>query len=420
VATASRSSLAEDGEHPLYVGLAYAGDPEAAGTWSGTPASLGAALRQLGVSVEALRAELPRPLESAATQVLTLLRLHRIPMAPLRKRARVSRTIALYTGREMSSLRTLALRARLRRAPPLAGVVQIGTGYGLPHGLCVATFEDMTVAQALSLPYAEWRSLSDREQRAAIARQAKAYSQAMACCFATRWAADSAVHDYRVPPEKVHVVGLGRNHSPSPATRDWTTPRFLFVGGDWERKNGDAVVRAFVRLREWIPTARLDLVGRHPRLDIDGIVGHGWLALDGPDRTRLDGLFEAATCFVMPSWCEPAGIAYLEAGAAGLPCIGSTVGGSEELIGDGGCVVEPADEQALLDAMLRFSVPETAGEAGALALRRADSFTWSAVASRILAALGLAPNGDQALRETEESLASDLRVGEEPTEITRG
>ena len=383
-----RSEQLSEREHAPCVGVAYPGDPEAAGTWSGTPASLGNAMKELGVTIEPLRAEPPASLEWLAVQALTLLRLPRTRVSPLRKRARVSRTISLYTGREMAALRTSALRRRVRRAPHLDAVVQIGTSYALPPGLRVATFEDMTVAQALSLPYPEWRCLSKREQAAAVERQGRAYSQAEACCFTTQWAADSAIRDYGVPAEKTHVVGVGRNHAPRPAQRDWSVPRFLFVGGDWERKNGDAVVRSFARVRESISGARLDLVGSHPRVEAQGVFGHGWLSLaDDDERRKLDGLFEQATCFVMPSLCEPSAISYVEAAAAGVPSIGSAVGGSGELIGDGGCVVDPLDEEALFSAMLRLSDGEVAREAGARALRRADHFTWPAVAGRILATL---------------------------------
>jgi glycosyltransferase involved in cell wall biosynthesis len=300
----------------------------------------------------------------------------------------VSRTIALYTGPEMSALRTRMLRRSVQRALPLDGVLQIGTAYALPPNLRIATLEDMTVRQALLLPYPEWRGLSSSEQAAGVERGARAYSQAVACCFATRWAADSAITDYGVPREKTHVVGFGRNHSPRPAPRDWSVPRFLFVGGDWTRKNGDAVVRAFVRLRDVFPDARLDVAGSHPNIDAEGVTGHGWLSLADRDaRTKLDRLFETATCFVMPSSCEPAGIAYVEAAAGGIPSIGTTVGGSAEFIGDGGCVVDPRDEQALYDAMLTLADGESARAAGQRALARANDFTWTEVARRVLAAL---------------------------------
>lgn len=380
------------GEPPPRVGLAYPGDPDSPGTWSGTPASLAGALRELGATVVPLRAEPPRAVEWAAAHLLTLLRVHRTPGETLRQRARTSRSIALYMSPAMSRLRSRALRRPLKEALPLEGVVQVGTGYAVPPGVPVTTYEDMTVRQALTLPYPEWQALSAKETAAAVERQARAYSQATTCCFATDWAAQSAVCDYGVARDRVRVVGVGRNHSPRPLPRDWSAPRFLFVGGDWKRKNGDAVVRAFARVRERIPAARLDLGGHHPRVEVEGVTGHGWLSLgDDGERAELDRLFETATCFVMPSRVEPAGIVYLEAGAAAVPSIGSTVGGCAELIGGGGTVVDPDDEQGLFEAMVRFSDGAVAREAGQHALARADDFTWAAVARRVLGALDVAP-----------------------------
>jgi glycosyltransferase involved in cell wall biosynthesis len=370
------------------IGVAYCGDASKAGTWSGTPASLGNALRGHGASVVAVKAQAPPVVETVVAHGLTLLRVARTPGETLKQRARLSRTISLYTGREMSVLRSRGLRGEIRRAMPLDAIVQIQTNYAVPKGLPVATLEDMTVAQALQLPYPEWRALSRREQIAGMDRQRRAYERASVCCFMTQWAADSAIEDYGIPGEKTVIVGVGRNHTPDPVDRDWTTPRYLLVGGDWIRKNGDAIVKAFARIREQIPEARLDLVGSHPQVDAPGVHGHGWLSLANDEhRRRLDGLFEAATCFVMPSLCEPSAISYLEAGAAGVPSIGSTVGGSRELIGDGGCVVDPYDHEALFEAMLEFSDGEVARKAGERALARADWFTWPNVAARVLAAL---------------------------------
>jgi len=372
----------------LRLGIAFAGDPDRPDAWSGIPASLATAMRELGSTVEPLNAGPSRPVESAAAHALALLRLHRTPGTTYRERARVSRTIARHTGPQLSRLRTRAVRRRVQKVAPLDAVVQLGTEFGLPAGLRIATYEDMTVAQAVTLPYPEWQHLSRREQAARVEMQAAAYAQSVACCFTTQWAADSAINDYGMAPGKVHVVGVGRNHSPRPAVRDWETPRFLFVASDWERKNGDAVVRSLARLRQRLPTAHLDIVGNHPRIGAEGVTGHGWLSLAHDDqRRKLERLFETSTCFVMPSWCEPAGIAHLEAAAAGMPSIGSTVGGSSHLIGDGGCVVDPADEQGLLDAMFRLADGETARETGSRALARSEQFTWLEVATRILAVL---------------------------------
>jgi glycogen synthase len=74
---------------------------------------------------------------------------------------------------------------------------------------------------------------------------------------------------------------------------------------------------------------------------------------------------------------------------AGLPVIGSAAGGAGDLIGDGGCVVDPADADGLVAAMRRFSAPEVAEAVGTTARERAALFTWRAVAARIAAALEL-------------------------------
>ena len=207
-------------EYAWNIGVAYCGDAGKAGTWSGTPASLGNAIRGHGASVVAVKAQAAPVVETLVAHALTLLRVPRTPGATLKQRARLSRTISLYTGREMSPLRSRGLRKEIRRAMPLDAIVQIQTNYAVPAGLPIATLEDMTVAQALELPYPEWRALSKREKAAGLARQQRAYERASVCCFMTQWAADSAIEDYGIPREKTVVVGVGRNHSPEPVDRD--------------------------------------------------------------------------------------------------------------------------------------------------------------------------------------------------------
>ena len=167
------------------------------------------------------------------------------------------------------------------------------------------------------------------------------------------------------------VVGYGRNIDvAAPVERDWHTPRYLFVGKDWDRKNGAAVVRAFRRLRRDIPEAELHLEGLHPPVDEEGVTGHGRLNFDSPEgNAQLRSLFARATCFVVPSKIEPFGIVYIEAAAAGLPSIGTSVGGTATSIGDGGITVDPRDDAALYEAMCRLADPETARSLGAVAYR---------------------------------------------------
>jgi glycosyltransferase involved in cell wall biosynthesis len=172
------------------------------------------------------------------------------------------------------------------------------------------------------------------------------------------------------------------------AGRDWSRPRFLFVGLDWERKNGPALLAAFAALRERVPDAHLDVVGGHPRLEADGVTGHGRLDLADPDdRARMRALYESATVFVMPSLHEPLGLSHIEAAAAGIPSIGTTNGGARTFIADGGRLVDPADRGALLSAMIELSDGALARRLGERALARAALFTWEKVAERLIRAL---------------------------------
>jgi glycosyltransferase involved in cell wall biosynthesis len=178
--------------------------------------------------------------------------------------------------------------------------------------------------------------------------------------------------------------------------RDWSAPRFLFVGIDWERKGGPLVLKAFSQLRGVHPSAVLDVVGGHPPLELPGVNAHGVLSqADESDRTRMTELFTRATCLVMPSQVEPFGIVHVEAASAGLASIVSSVGGPRDVIGtDGGIAVEPGDVAGLLQAMLRLCDPATARRMGDSAHGRAHLYTWPRVAERLLRALGLpAPDG---------------------------
>jgi glycosyltransferase involved in cell wall biosynthesis len=342
----------------LKIGIAHP-EPIGESTWSGVPAGLARGLRAHGAEVVQL---------SGASSGGAAMR---------------SPAVAERTAGE--------IERALRAAGPLDGVVQMGSTFTLPDGVPYVTFEDVTVAQALpvlDLP-ADWAE----DWRA---RQGEAYVRALACCAATEWTARSLTGDYGVAPERVHVVGFGANLELAPPPgKEYEPPRFLFLGRGWERKNGPAVLRAFEAVNREMPTATLDLVSDHPPLDHVAICGHGPMPREAdPEREAarrryLRSLFERATCFVLPSRFEPYGIAYLEAGSAAVASIGTSVGGAADVIGPGGTVIDPDDDDALSAAMLRLCDPGEARRLGLAARRNASGFTWPLVAGRVLEALRL-------------------------------
>jgi glycosyltransferase involved in cell wall biosynthesis len=197
-----------------------------------------------------------------------------------------------------------------------------------------------------------------------------------------RWGAD---------PEKLEVIYPGFPVQP-PKARDRTSDefRFLFVGGDFERKGGFEIVEAFAELSREVPHARLVLAGTDPRDRNPDRLIHSWVddarrqrALEQLDDLERRGLvsrthwvarerlltefFPKADVFVMPSHAEGFGFTNAEALSFSLPVITSTAGPTAEIVDDGrtGVLVPPGDAAALREAMARLAQdPEATARMG--------------------------------------------------------
>ncbi len=172
-------------------------------------------------------------------------------------------------------------------------------------------------------------------------------------------------------------------------------PAILSVGGVEERKNSLGILRAFVRLREHHPTARLWILGGATVLD------HGayraafdaeLAALPSPMREAVTqigvvaeddvpAIFRLAAVLAFPSLHEGFGLAALEALAARLPVVASGRAPLTEFL-DASCatLVDPTSDddvaRGLIEALRTDSVARRdAGE------RRARSYSWARVAA---------------------------------------
>jgi glycosyltransferase involved in cell wall biosynthesis len=360
----------------LRIGLLYPNsDPASPANWSGTPRGLFGGFESLGIEVVKIPCVLPAHV--------------RFPVAAL---ARVSgaRDVVAHRKPVYVRARSIAISQAIRKAGALDGIVAMGTdtydlglaltGYSIP----VVTYDDGTFPLFLRYADSELRRadfpLKDVQFWSEL--QKIACRRATVACVSTEWAKRSVVEDFGVAASDVMVVGMGhRPRSRSLEVRDYGSPRYLFVGVDWRRKNGDAVLAA---LRKQIPDATLDIVGEHPSIDAPGVTAHGFLPRQNPDaQALLDKLFARSTAFVLPSLFDPSPIAYLEAASAGLPVIATTCGGAGELLGEGAIAVDPYDREALTRAMLRLGDPVVARSMGASALAQSKQATWQAVSGRI-------------------------------------
>jgi glycosyltransferase involved in cell wall biosynthesis len=353
-------------------------DPENRRDWSGVPSSIVLELRRRGLYAGC---RLAVPYVPAAKKIYAY-------------RKHFSRHLWTLCP-EMRALGVLSEFVKRRRTPSDADAWLHFTGaYGPVVDGRYVTLSELTpsfLVDRMQLASSFGYSRASKVQlRAAGRKQMAAYNKAYACCVPSRWSGDQLIRA-GVPGSKIRVVGYGPNLLlGAPEERDWSAPAFLFIGWDWQRKNGDAVVRAFVRLRELVPDAVLNVVGHHPPLHVEGVVGHGPLsAFDAAQCEGLAALFRVSTCLVVPSLVEPFGIVYVEAAHSGLPSIATSVGGTADSVGDGGILVDPEDDDGLFEAMRNLADPDTARELGARAARRAQNLTWEATTDRILEAAGL-------------------------------
>lgn len=196
-------------------------------------------------------------------------------------------------------------------------------------------------------------------------------------------------------------------------------------------KGVDTLLRALPLLRARVADARLVVVGDgadRPRLKaiartlgVDGAVRFAGRVSD----EELRRLYASAAVFALPAATdlgppprgEGFGLVFVEAGAAGLPVVAGAAGPVPEVVRDGeaGLLVDPADEQAVAEALCRLLTdPERALRMGEAGRRRAASeFSYEAFRARVADLIG-------ALASRREDLRHHVRPGSAGPTAERG
>lgn len=165
------------------------------------------------------------------------------------------------------------------------------------------------------------------------------------------WERIELVNNYGLPSEKVVHVGGGCNIDDS--LIDYSDKRgnkILFVGKDFERKNGPLVVEAYMKAKKIIPDLELYIAGPS---DIEyhenGIFCLGLLSFD-----ELVPYYNKCDIFCLPSKFEAYGLVFAEALIFGLPCIGKNVFEMPYFIENGntGALLENDDSDELCELII--------------------------------------------------------------------
>jgi glycosyltransferase involved in cell wall biosynthesis len=187
------------------------------------------------------------------------------------------------------------------------------------------------------------------------------------------------VDRYGYAPAKVRTIPNGWSGEPR-ARSESPGHRIVCVANFRAQKGHEVLLSAFARVVQELPDAQLVLVGDGPlREDLETQAARLAVA----HRVRFVGAVEDvwpyladADVFALASRYEPLGLAALEAMAAGLPVVATSVGGLTDLVEPGvtGELVEPENPAALaerLTALLRS--PDALLAMGAEGRRRAAS-----------------------------------------------
>lgn len=189
----------------------------------------------------------------------------------------------------------------------------------------------------------------------------------------SRWARDSMIEDYGVPPERVHVIPIGADTlywRPAAIPRANDRVQILFVGGHFERKGGRLLLDVF-RSLGLHDRADLHIVTRDAVEPTPGVVVHRDMQNNSPELLRL---YQEADLFVLPTLADCFGNASIEAMSVGLPVITTAIGGIPDIVEHGvtGFLLPPEDAPALADAVrCLVNDPTTRQSFGAAGRRRA-------------------------------------------------
>jgi glycosyltransferase involved in cell wall biosynthesis len=169
----------------------------------------------------------------------------------------------------------------------------------------------------------------------------------------SHWVKQSLDQDYGIDPDKVKVIYPGIPldlYTPTIKKVKKDEPlRLLFIGGDFKRKGGYEILKAFRKgLADF---CQLDIVTKDKKVSSEKSVNvyHG-LPYKGE---KLMQLHAEADIFVFPTWGDTNGNVILEAMAAGLPVISTNVGAIPEEVEDGvnGFIVPVKSPDAIVKAV---------------------------------------------------------------------
>lgn len=234
---------------------------------------------------------------------------------------------------------------------------------------------------------------------AVVPRSVHAASHVIADSEATR---QDILEFFNIEPHRVSVLlsGVDSRFAPTGPLSEQVrrkyrlphSPYILAVGTVQPRKNYARLIVALAELRQSGYDVDLVIAGGRGWLDSPiystvteaGLVDHVHF-IGFAEDADLPMLYSNALCLAFPSLYEGFGLPILEAMSCGVPVLTSTVSSLPEVAGDAAWLVDPTDQEAILDGLRRLIDDGTLrAELVARGLARASAFTWRRSAENLL------------------------------------
>lgn len=194
------------------------------------------------------------------------------------------------------------------------------------------------------------------------------------------------VHNTKLLSDKLAYFGL-----------NLTKGYILYVGGIAPHKNLSVLVNAFCKLIKDTnyKDIKLVLVGDYKEdvFFVDKSVEKLIKRRQIKDKVFFTGfvsdedlvyLYNAASVFVLPSFCEGFGLPAVESMACGTPVIGSKTTSLPEVVGDAGLFFDPYDPDDLLDKLTYVLKDGVRNKLSSRSVQRAATFSWQESAEQVL------------------------------------
>jgi glycosyltransferase involved in cell wall biosynthesis len=192
--------------------------------------------------------------------------------------------------------------------------------------------------------YPEFANLCEESIRDGRNQEQAALDRARLAIFSSQWAADAAIKNYDVHPNKVKFIPFGANLPVIPG-REIVDRRgnvgscnLLFVGVDWERKGGSLAVKVVEILNKMGLRSRLSVCSRLPQgeplnefVDNIGLLDRN----KAGENRKMEEFFSNAHFLILPTKADCTPMVFSEAAAFGLPVITTDVGGIRSIVKDG-------------------------------------------------------------------------------------